>query len=150
MRARPAALLGALHGAAELVPVSSSAHVALAAWLAGVDDASGARRKELEVLLHAGTGVALAWVLARPGVTAPIVGTTQLANLQEILGASFPPLPPSFLVPLPLAVSLAKVMCIYGWARSVGRSSSTTLTLHARGRIPDNTILLVVVVVADG
>ena len=35
--------------------------------------------------------VALAWVLARPGVTAPIVGTTQLANLQEILGAS-PPL----------------------------------------------------------
>ena len=37
--------------------------------------------------------VALAWVLARPGVTAPIVGTTQLANLQEILGASPPPLP---------------------------------------------------------
>ena len=32
--------------------------------------------------------VALAWCLAKDGVTAPIVGTTQLANLQEILGAS--------------------------------------------------------------
>ncbi|KIP03480.1 hypothetical protein PHLGIDRAFT_110830 [Phlebiopsis gigantea 11061_1 CR5-6] len=31
--------------------------------------------------------VALAWVLAKDGVTAPIVGTTQLANLQEILDA---------------------------------------------------------------
>jgi undecaprenyl-diphosphatase len=65
MRARHAAALGALHGPAELVPVSSSAHVALAAWLVGWGDASGARRKELEVLLHAGTGVALGWVLRR-------------------------------------------------------------------------------------
>ena len=32
--------------------------------------------------------IALAWCLAKDGVTAPIVGTTQLANLQEILGAS--------------------------------------------------------------
>jgi undecaprenyl-diphosphatase len=65
MRARHAALLGALHGPAELVPVSSSAHVALAAWLLGWGDSSGARRKELEVLLHAGTGLALGWVLRR-------------------------------------------------------------------------------------
>jgi undecaprenyl-diphosphatase len=68
MRARQAALLGALHGPAELVPVSSSAHVALASWLLGWDDASGARRKELEVLLHAGTAVALAWLLRRESV----------------------------------------------------------------------------------
>ncbi|TFK22273.1 Aldo/keto reductase [Coprinopsis marcescibilis] len=31
--------------------------------------------------------VALAWVLARPGVTAPIVGTTSLENLYDLLGA---------------------------------------------------------------
>ena len=31
--------------------------------------------------------VALAWVLSKPGVTAPIVGTTSLANLEDLLGA---------------------------------------------------------------
>ena len=31
--------------------------------------------------------IALAWVLAKPGVTAPIVGTTSLANLEDLLGA---------------------------------------------------------------
>ncbi len=30
--------------------------------------------------------VALAWVLARPGVTAPIVGTTSLENLKDLIG----------------------------------------------------------------
>jgi undecaprenyl-diphosphatase len=63
VKARHAALLGALHGPAELVPVSSSAHAALAPWLLGWDRDEPARRKELEVLLHAGTGAALAWVL---------------------------------------------------------------------------------------
>ncbi|KAI0365126.1 Aldo/keto reductase [Pilatotrama ljubarskyi] len=31
--------------------------------------------------------VALAWILAKPGVSAPIVGTTSLANLEDLLGA---------------------------------------------------------------
>ena len=31
--------------------------------------------------------VALAWVLSKPGVTASIVGTTSLANLEDLLGA---------------------------------------------------------------
>ncbi|TFK23351.1 oxidoreductase [Coprinopsis marcescibilis] len=31
--------------------------------------------------------VALAWVIAQPGVTAPVVGTTSLENLHELLGA---------------------------------------------------------------
>lgn len=30
--------------------------------------------------------IAIAWNLAKPGVTAPIVGTTSLANLEDILG----------------------------------------------------------------
>ena len=30
--------------------------------------------------------IAIAWVLSKPHVTAPIVGTTSLANLEDILG----------------------------------------------------------------
>lgn len=30
--------------------------------------------------------IAIAWVLSRPGVTAPIVGTTSLKNLENIIG----------------------------------------------------------------
>ncbi|TBU29251.1 Aldo/keto reductase [Dichomitus squalens] len=31
--------------------------------------------------------VSLAWILSKPGVTAPIIGTTSLANLEDLLGA---------------------------------------------------------------
>lgn len=34
--------------------------------------------------------VAIAWSLSKEGVTAPIVGTTRLKNLQEALGACLP------------------------------------------------------------
>ena len=54
---RAALFLGLLHGPVELVPVSSSGHVAAATWLLGWED--GARRKELEVALHGGTAAAL-------------------------------------------------------------------------------------------
>jgi undecaprenyl-diphosphatase len=64
--------LGLIQGAAELLPVSSSAHVAAVPWLLGWSVAEWApeRRKELEVALHAGALAALApslWRL-RPGV----------------------------------------------------------------------------------
>ena len=52
---------GLLHGPVELLPVSSSGHVgrgAVAARLGGEPE-DGARRKELEVALHAGTALAL-------------------------------------------------------------------------------------------
>lgn len=60
-----AALLGLLHGPAELLPVSSSGHVAALPWLLGweVAEWDGERRKELEVALHAGTAAALVVVL---------------------------------------------------------------------------------------
>lgn len=32
--------------------------------------------------------VAIAWTLAKPGVTAPIVGTTSLENLKDIIGGA--------------------------------------------------------------
>ena len=64
-----AAALGLLQGCAELVPVSSSAHVSAVPWLLGWDALEPARQKELEVALHAGALLALAptlWRLA-PG-----------------------------------------------------------------------------------
>ena len=56
-------LLGLLQGPAELLPISSSAHVGLLLqWRHG--SLSGAARKEIEVALHAGTALTLA--LSRP------------------------------------------------------------------------------------
>src|SRR3954451_14076485 len=59
---RVVAALGLIQGAAELVPVSSSAHVAAVPWLLGWEVArwEPARRKELEVALHTGAALALA------------------------------------------------------------------------------------------
>ena len=64
---REALALGALHGPLELLPVSSSAHVAAIPALLDWEVAgwSGSARKELEVALHAGTGTALTWLLLR-------------------------------------------------------------------------------------
>lgn len=62
-----AAILGIVHGPAELLPVSSSAHIALLPWFAGWDwDAIDSEaRKAFEVALHAGTVGALAIALRR-------------------------------------------------------------------------------------
>ena len=62
-----AAALGLIQGAAELLPVSSSAHVAALPWLLGWElvDWPPERRKELEVALHLGAAVALAPALWR-------------------------------------------------------------------------------------
>jgi undecaprenyl-diphosphatase len=56
-----AVALGALHGPAELMPISSSGHVALVPWLLAWDysRADPDVRKAFEVALHAGTAAAL-------------------------------------------------------------------------------------------
>jgi undecaprenyl-diphosphatase len=61
MRLREAVALGALHGPAELLPISSSGHTELVPWLLGWDYAEldGELRKAFEVALHAGTAAAL-------------------------------------------------------------------------------------------
>ena len=56
-----AVALGALHGPAELLPISSSGHIAVMPWLAGwnysgLDDEL---RKSFEIALHTGTAAAL-------------------------------------------------------------------------------------------
>jgi undecaprenyl-diphosphatase len=58
---RQALILGALHGPAELLPISSSGHVALIPWLLewDYDRLDSELRKSFEVVLHAGTAAAL-------------------------------------------------------------------------------------------
>ena len=64
---RHAVALGLLHGPAELLPISSSAHTTLIPWLLDWPYArlDGQRRKAFEVALHAGAGAALAIHLRR-------------------------------------------------------------------------------------
>lgn len=98
--------LGAVQGACELLPISSSAHVALLPRLLGWPEAALAtpRRRTLEVALHTGTAVALPWVVrdvpARlPGparttivvaasLAPPVVAGALLAERIERRGAS--------------------------------------------------------------
>jgi undecaprenyl-diphosphatase len=56
-----AVALGTLHGPAELLPISSSGHIALIPWLLGwdYDRLDPELRKSFEVALHAGTAAAL-------------------------------------------------------------------------------------------
>ena len=61
LSARRAAILGAVQGPAELLPVSSSAHLSLMPWFRGWrwDELDPEARKSFEVALHAGTAAAL-------------------------------------------------------------------------------------------
>lgn len=70
--------LGLLQGPAELLPISSSAHVEVVPWLLGWRHArlSGEARKEVEVALHAGTALAL--LAAGEGVARPWLGAIAL------------------------------------------------------------------------
>jgi len=62
-----AVALGALHGPAELLPISSSGHIAVVPWLAGwnYDRLDDELRKSFEVALHTGTAAALLITLRR-------------------------------------------------------------------------------------
>ena len=61
VRSLAGGVLGAVQGPAELLPVSSSAHLTLIPWLAGWDwdDAGPRAAKSFEVALHAGAAAAL-------------------------------------------------------------------------------------------
>jgi undecaprenyl-diphosphatase len=78
-----ALVLGALHGPAELLPISSSGHVTLIPWLLGwdYDRLDPELRKSFEVALHAGTAAALLITL-RSEVRDAVEGMTpRLAGL---------------------------------------------------------------------
>lgn len=79
-----AALVGALHGPAELLPVSSSAHVALLH-----DETDPELRKAFEVALHAGTAAAL--LLALRGEVADAATGLDARRLVLLAGSFAPP-----------------------------------------------------------
>jgi undecaprenyl-diphosphatase len=88
-----ATALGALHGPAELLPISSSGHVAVVPWLLGwrygrLDDEL---RKSFEVALHTGTAAAL--LISLRGEVADAVRDLSPRRVL-LIGLSF--VPPAF------------------------------------------------------
>jgi undecaprenyl-diphosphatase len=85
-----AALLGALHGPAELLPISSSGHITLIPWLIGWrhEELDSELRKAFEVALHAGTAAALLITLR-----AEVSEAIQRLSVRSVwlLGLSFAP-----------------------------------------------------------
>ncbi|HET6508899.1 MAG TPA: undecaprenyl-diphosphate phosphatase [Baekduia sp.] len=91
-----AVALGALHGPAELLPVSSSAHVALVPRLLGWRTLPPELEKAFEVMLHAGTLGGLALIVPWPSprfalaTTLPgaVVGLTLERPIERRLGGT--------------------------------------------------------------
>ena len=131
--------LGLLQGPAELLPVSSSAHVGLLPWALGWRHAAlpGAERKEVEVALHAGTALALAlverrrprWALLAAATVPPALAGLLLERpIEARLGT-----PPTIAAGL-LAGSVAMVLADRTPARAVAQTTRTRRT--ARGSAP--------------
>lgn len=82
--------LGAMHGPAELLPISSSGHIELIPWLFGWEGVSADPevRKAFEVALHAGTAGALLVMLREEVVEAV---TTIDADSVAVVALSFLP-----------------------------------------------------------
>lgn len=85
-----ALVLGALHGPAELLPISSSGHIAVIPWLLGWEyrNVDAELRKAFEVALHAGTAAALLITL-RTEVSDAVRGMSP--RLAELVILSFVP-----------------------------------------------------------
>ncbi|MGZ4312112.1 MAG: undecaprenyl-diphosphate phosphatase [Solirubrobacteraceae bacterium] len=85
-----ALVLGALHGPAELLPISSSGHIAVIPWLLDWEyrDVDAELRKAFEVALHAGTAAALLITL-RSEVSDAVRGMS--LRLAELVVLSFVP-----------------------------------------------------------
>src|SRR3954452_13129243 len=88
---RHAVALGLLHGPAELLPISSSGHVALIPWLAGWPYArlDPELRKSFEVALHAGTAAAL--LVALRGEVGTAVTGLDRRRVEIVLLSLLPP-----------------------------------------------------------
>jgi undecaprenyl-diphosphatase len=91
LRTREAVALGLLHGPAELLPISSSAHIALVPWLLGwrYPELPAEQRKAFEVALHAGTVAAL--LLGLRGEVACELRALDRAGLRRLLLSTLPP-----------------------------------------------------------
>src|SRR5436305_8635567 len=89
-RLTQAVALGALHGPAELLPISSSGHVAVIPWLLGWSyvDLDPELRKAFEVAVHAGTAGAL--LITLRGEVSDAIRSLDRRRL-ALIGLSFAP-----------------------------------------------------------
>jgi undecaprenyl-diphosphatase len=103
LRTRDAIALGLLHGPAELLPISSSGHVALVPWLLAwpYGDLDGELRKAFEVALHAGTAAALL-VGLREELTAAARGGLDRRRAQLVVLTVLPPAVAGFVLERPI------------------------------------------------
>jgi undecaprenyl-diphosphatase len=116
--------LGALHGPAELLPISSSAHVALVPWLLGWDygELDPQLRKAFEVALHAGTAAAL--LITLQDETADALRSSRMRNVIGVssVPAAFAgyalerPIERRLGTPLTIAAALAAGSVGMGWS----------------------------------
>ncbi len=101
--------LGAMHGPAELLPISSSGHIELIPWLLRWDEYSEADpevRKAFEVALHAGTAVAL--LIALRGEVIESARTTDLERVKVVALSFVTPAAVGFLLEKPIEHHLGR------------------------------------------
>jgi undecaprenyl-diphosphatase len=99
---RQALLLGALHGPAELLPISSSGHLTAVPWLLGwrYDELDGELRKSFEVALHAGSVTAL--LLALRSEIAQAVVALDRRRLAVVVLSCAPPAVAGYVLERPI------------------------------------------------
>src|SRR5579875_1424230 len=135
LTAARALVLGALHGPAELLPISSSAHVTVVPYLLGWDyaEADPDLRKAFEVALHAGTALALLIGL-RDEVESTLRGLTP-SRAAQLVVASLPAALVGFTLETPIERALGTPETIpagmvlgalaLGWADRSARDRSS-------------------------
>lgn len=135
LRLREAVALGALHGPAELLPISSSAHTELVPWLLGWEYAEldPELRKAFEVAVHAGTAAAL--LIALRDEVGEAVADLDRRRLVLLAGSFVPPAVVGYLLerpieewlgsPRPIAAGLIAGAAAMAIADATGDSSRT-------------------------
>jgi undecaprenyl-diphosphatase len=100
--------LGAMHGPAELLPISSSGHIELVPWLLGWDGVSADPevRKAFEVALHAGTAAALVVILRKE--VAEAVRSASVDSVAVVALSLLPPVAVGFALERPIERFLGK------------------------------------------
>jgi undecaprenyl-diphosphatase len=100
--------LGAMHGPAELLPISSSGHIELIPWLLGWEGVSADPevRKAFEVALHAGTAAALVVMLREEVIEA--VGSIDTDSVAVVALSLLPAAAVGFALERPIERYLGK------------------------------------------
>jgi undecaprenyl-diphosphatase len=135
---RHALLLGALHGPAELLPVSSSGHVTLVPFLLGwpYDELDPELRKAFEVALHAGTAAAL--IVALRGEVGEAARGFDLRRAILVAGSFAPPAIAGLALERPIERRLGTPASIAAGLLAGGLAMAVADAIGATGRRRDD------------